>query len=102
MWHMVDAVFAKHSLCYIRHLGKRRKWEISKNGSRPQKKNRNSHHIFSKALGQAISTPGVHFFFVIPERLASIRSVVLAFTANKQTNKPSLSNIYIDYIYVES
>ena len=57
MWHMVDAVFiAKRSLCYIRHLGKRRKWEISKNGSRPQKavKNRNSHHIFSKALGQAI------------------------------------------------
>ena len=26
-------------------------------------------------------------FFVIPERLASIRSVVLVFTANKQTNK---------------
>ena len=25
-------------------------------------------------------------FFVIPERLASIRTVVLAFTANKQTN----------------
>ena len=25
-------------------------------------------------------------FFVIPERLASIRAVVLAFTANKQTN----------------
>ena len=31
-------------------------------------------------------------FFVIPERLASIRAVVLAFTANKQT----LSIIYID------
>ena len=28
-------------------------------------------------------------FFVIPERLASIRAVVLAFTANKQTNKHS-------------
>ena len=26
-------------------------------------------------------------FFVIPERLASIRAVVLAFTMNKQTNK---------------
>ena len=26
-------------------------------------------------------------FFVIPERLASIRAVVLAFTANKQTNE---------------
>ena len=31
-------------------------------------------------------------FFVIPERLASIRSVVLAFTANKQTN-------ILNYIY---
>ena len=43
--------------------------------------------------------------FVIPERLASIRAVVLAFTANKQTNeqtnKRTLSIIYIDtYIYV--
>ena len=28
-------------------------------------------------------------FFVIPERLESIRAVVLAFTANKQTNKHS-------------
>ena len=40
-------------------------------------------------------------FFVIPERLASIRAVVLAFTANKQTNKQTnkrtLSIIYIDY-----
>ena len=39
-------------------------------------------------------------FFVIPERLASIRAVVLAFTANKQTNeqrnKRTLSIIYID------
>ena len=37
-------------------------------------------------------------FFVIPERLASIRAVVLAFTANKQTNqqtnKRTLSIIY--------
>ena len=31
-------------------------------------------------------------FFVIPERLASICSVVLAFTANKQTN-------ILNYIY---
>ena len=40
-------------------------------------------------------------FFVIPERLASIRAVVLAFTANKQTNeqtnKRTLSIIYIDH-----
>ena len=28
-------------------------------------------------------------FFVIPEHLVSIRDVVLAFTANKQTNKHS-------------
>ena len=28
-------------------------------------------------------------FFVIPEHLGSIRAVVLAFTANKQTNKHS-------------
>ena len=28
-------------------------------------------------------------FFVIPERLESIRAVVLVFTANKQTNKHS-------------
>ena len=33
---------------------------------------------------------------IIPERLASIRSVVLAFTAKKQTNKQTLSIIYID------
>ena len=32
-------------------------------------------------------------FFVIPERLASTRAVVLAFTANKQTNKQ------LNYIY---
>ena len=32
-------------------------------------------------------------FFVIPERLASIRAVVLAFTANKQTNS------ILKYIY---
>ena len=36
-------------------------------------------------------------FFVIPERLASICAVVLAFTANKQTNKQTLSIIYIDF-----
>ena len=36
-------------------------------------------------------------FFVIPEHFASIRVVVLAFTANKQTNKRTLSIIYIDY-----
>ena len=41
-------------------------------------------------------------FFVIPERLASIRAVVLAFTANKQTNKQTLSIIYIDYVRVDS
>ena len=35
-------------------------------------------------------------FFVIPERLASIRAVVLAFITNKQTNKQTLSNVYID------
>ena len=34
-------------------------------------------------------------FFVIPERLVSIRALVLAFTANKQTP----SNIYIDKGY---
>ena len=33
-------------------------------------------------------------FFVIPKRLASIRAVVLAFTANKQTN--TLNYIAID------
>ena len=37
-------------------------------------------------------------FFVIPERLASIRAVVLAFTANKQTNEHSQLYIIIDYI----
>ena len=35
-------------------------------------------------------------FFVIPERLASICAVVLAFTANKQTNNKH-SQINIDY-----
>ena len=39
-------------------------------------------------------------FFVIPERLASIRVVGLAFTANKQTNKQTLSIIYI-YIDID-
>ena len=33
-------------------------------------------------------------FFVIPERLASIRAVALAFPANKQTNKHS--QLYIE------
>ena len=37
-------------------------------------------------------------FFVIPERLASIRAVVLAFTANKQTNKQTNTLNYIFYI----
>ena len=35
------------------------------------------------------STSTGESFFVIPERLSSIRSVVMAFTANKQTNKRS-------------
>ena len=35
-------------------------------------------------------------FFVIPERLASNHSVVLAFTANKQTNKHS--QLYIEIL----
>ena len=35
-------------------------------------------------------------FFVIPERLASIHAVVLSFPVNKQTNKQTLSIIYID------
>ena len=34
-------------------------------------------------------------FFVIPERLASIRAVVLAFTVNKQTNTLNCVYIYI-------
>lgn len=34
-------------------------------------------------------------FFVIPERLASIRSVDLAFIANKQTNKQLYKDIYL-------
>ena len=37
-------------------------------------------------------------FFVIPERLASIRAVVLAFTANKQTNEQTNTRNYINYI----
>ena len=35
-------------------------------------------------------------FLVIPERLALIRAVVLAFTANKQTNK----QLYIVKLYI--
>ena len=35
-------------------------------------------------------------FFVIPERLASIRAVVLVFTANKRTNKQTNTLNYID------
>ena len=38
-------------------------------------------------------------FYVIPERLGSIRAVVLAFTANKQTNKLSIIYMYM-YIYI--
>ena len=33
--------------------------------------------------------------FVIPERLASVRAIVLAFTANKQTNTVNYIYIYI-------
>ena len=38
--------------------------------------------------------------FVIPERLASIRAVVLAFTANKQTNKRTNEHSQL-YRYVD-
>ena len=34
-------------------------------------------------------------FFVIPEHLGSMRAVVLAFTANKQTNKQTLNYMYL-------
>ena len=34
-------------------------------------------------------------FFVIPEHLASIRTVVLAFTSNKQTNNLNYVYMYI-------
>ena len=38
-------------------------------------------------------------FFIIHEQLASIRVVVLSFTANKQTNTLKYMHIYI-YIYI--
>ena len=41
-------------------------------------------------------------FFVIPERLASIRAVGLAFTANKQTNTLNYIYRYIIYIYIQT
>ena len=54
---------------------------IWRHGDRLRRKKRKCHDIFSKVLRRAISTPVGHSvsFFVIPERLASIRSVVLAF-----------------------
>ena len=39
------------------------------------------------------------WFFVIPERLGSIRAVVLVFTANKQTNKHSQIYIILYRLY---
>ena len=55
---------------------------------------------FLRALRWAISTFGEHSpdcssFFVIPEHLALIRSVVFAFTVNKQTNKQTSTQLYI-------
>ena len=85
----------------------------SKNGGRPRTKNRKCHDISPRRLRRAIkwrsaanekpemslylseNTKTGNFnqqrtlsgsFFVIPERLSSIRAVILAFTANKQTN----------------
>ena len=61
--------------------------EISKNGGRPRGKNWKSHNISLRALRRVISTRGGHSgsFFINPECMASIRVVVLVFTANKQT-----------------
>ena len=88
MWCAVDAVLAK-VLCV-------KSREISKNGGRPRKKTEMSRYLSENTktgnFNQQRTLSGS--FFVIPERFAAIRAVVLAFTAIKQTSKHSI--IYID------
>ena len=57
--------------------------EISKNGDRPRWKTENFMMSKMKIFNPQRTLSGS--FLVIPERLASIRAVVLAFTVNKQT-----------------
>ena len=60
----------------------------------PKEKLEMSRYLFKNTKTGDFNPQRIPFgsFFIIPERLASIRAVVLAFTANKQTNT-------LNYIY---
>ena len=86
------------ALCVVRRLHKNRKGSEKKWRSAANKKTEMSPYLPKNTKTGDFNTQRTFYesFFVIPERLASIRAVVLAFTANKQTNKRTLSIIYID------
>ena len=90
--------FCAKALC-VRRLGKSWKWKISEKWQSAA----NEKPVMSRYLSQNTKTGDFNqqrtlsrSFCVIPERLGSIHAVLLAFTANKQTNKEALSIIYID------
>ena len=105
MWRGVDAVLAR-ALCVKRSLSKNWKWEMSKNGGRPRRQPENvpislrEHKTGNFNWWSSLSG----LFFVIPERLSSIRAVVLAFTVNKQTNSQlaRLHLLHVMAIFVSS
>ena len=102
MWRTVDAVLRKRSVLGV-YARAGSGSDISKNGSRPRTKNRKCHDISPRTLRRAISTRRGHFTgrlrraSLLWYTVDSVRAVVLAFTANKQANKRTLSIIYIDY-----
>ena len=90
MWHTVDAVFAK--ALYVR-CPARQEPEVEVRWRSAAKENLEMSRYFPKNTKTGDFHPQrTHSgsLFVILERLASIRAVVLAFTTNKQT----LSIIY--------
>ena len=94
MWHTVNVVFVK-ALC-VRHLGKSWKWKEDKykwQSAANEKPEMSRYLSENTKTGDFIQQRALSgSFFVIPERLASIHAVVLAFTANKQTD--TLKYIY--------
>ena len=73
-------------------LGNSQRWEISKKWrSAATEKPEMSRYLLEGTKTGYFNPQRTlsESFFVIPERLASILAVVLAFTANKQTNKHS-------------
>ena len=96
MWRTVDAVLRKRSVLLGVYTKAGSGSEISKMAVGREQKTEMSRYLPKNTKTGDFNTQRTlsWSFFVIPERLASIRAVVLAFTANKQTNKRTLSIIY--------